>query len=131
MRKILSIAALLLLLVSPAYAQQIFGNPIKPVATTVAAGSLIAKATSGFMYGFSATSGASAGYLMILDSATVPADGTVTPAYCYVMAANSTVSVSFIENPAAFVNGITFVYSTTGCFNKTISNTAYVSTQIR
>jgi hypothetical protein len=46
-----------------------------PVATTAAAASQIAKASAGIMYGINVVSGASAGYVMIFNAATVPADG--------------------------------------------------------
>lgn len=93
--------------------------------TTVAAGSLIAKASAGNCYGFNVVSGASAGYFMLFNSATVPADGTVTPFRVYVMAANSSLGVSW-DVPRRFGTGIVGVFSTTGPFTKTISATAFI-----
>src|SRR6478609_2808042 len=52
---------------------------LTPVATTAVAGSQIAKATAGKLYGLNVVAGASAGYVMVYDSATVPADGATTP----------------------------------------------------
>lgn len=95
-------------------------------ATTVAAGSLILKASAGNLYGFNAVSGASAGYLLIYDSATVPADGATTPKRAYVLAANSSIDVS-LPVPDRFASGIVMVFSTTGPFLKTISATAFLA----
>lgn len=94
--------------------------------TATATGSLIAKASAGNCYGFNAVSGASAGYLMLFDSTTVPADGTVTPKKVYVMAANSSLGLHW-DVPRRFGTGITAVFSTTGPFTKTISATAFIS----
>lgn len=94
--------------------------------TAVAAGSVVAKASAGNCYGFNVVSGASAGYLLLFDSSTVPADGTVTPKKAYVMAANSSLGVHW-DVPRRFGSGITAVFSTTGPFTKTISATAFIS----
>lgn len=94
--------------------------------TTVAAGSLIAKATAGNCYGFNVVSGASAGYFMLFNSATVPADGTVTPFRTYVMAANASLGVHW-DVPRRFSAGIVGVFSTTGPFTKTLSATAFIA----
>lgn len=53
-------------------------GPLTPVATAAVAGSQIAKASAGKLYGFNVGAGASAGYVMIFDSATVPASPGVT-----------------------------------------------------
>lgn len=95
-------------------------------ATTVAAGSLIAKASAGNCYGFNVVAGASAGYFMLFNSATVPADGTVTPFRVYVVAANASLAVSW-DTPRRFGTGIVGVFSTTGPFTKTISATAFIA----
>lgn len=94
--------------------------------TPVAAGSLIAKASAGNLYGYEVVAGASAGYLMVFDSATVPADGTVAPRRVHAIAANASLSRSF-NPPIRCANGITLVFSTTGPFTKTISPTAFLA----
>lgn len=94
--------------------------------TAVAAGSLILKASAGNLYGYDVCSGASAGYLMVFDSATVPADGTVTPKRVHAIAANASLSRSF-NPPIRCASGITLVFSTTGAFTKTISATAFLA----
>lgn len=96
------------------------------VQTAVAAGSLIAKTAAGNCYGFNVAAGASAGFLLLFDSTTVPADGTVTPKKVYAVAANATLSVHW-DIPRRFGTGITAVFSTTGPFTKTISATAFIS----
>jgi hypothetical protein len=96
-------------------------------ATSVAAGSLILKASAGNLYGYNVTSGASAGYVMIFNSATVPADGAVTPARCIPLAANTGMEVDLRGQPTFFTTGIVIVFSTTGCFSKTISATAFIA----
>lgn len=93
--------------------------------TTVAAGSLIAKASAGNCYGFNVVAGASAGYFMLFNSTTVPADGTVTPLKCYAVAANASLGVHW-DVPRRFGTGIVGVFSTTGPFTKTISATAFI-----
>lgn len=121
---------LLLFLSFPAIASPI-GNPIISVQTPLAAGSLILKTSQGYLNGFDATSGATAGYVLFFDSATVPADGTVAPKLCYVLPASNTTGASWLTYPVPFSNGIVAVFSSTGCFTKTISNTAFFSGQIQ
>lgn len=93
--------------------------------TTAAAGSIIAKASAGNLYGYEVTAGASAGYLMLFDSTTVPIDGAVTPKKVHAIAANASLSRSF-SPPIRFATGIVAVFSTTGPFTKTISATAFL-----
>ena len=112
----------------PAHANPL-GNPVTSQQTSVAAGSLILKATGGWLQGFSATSGATSGYVLIFDSATVPADGTVTPKFCYNLPATSTTGGQWVPYSVPFVNGVMLVFSSTGCFSKTISDTAFLSGQ--
>ena len=105
-------------------------NPVAPTASAAAASSLILKASAGDLFGFSATSGASAGFVMVFDAASAPADGAVTPKYCYALPAGQTVGASY-SPPASFSTGITLVFSTTGCFSKTASATTMFSGQVR
>ena len=73
------------------------------------------------------TTGASAGFLMIFDqaSATAPSDGAVTPVDCIQVAATSSAGPPFPLTGKPYTNGALAVFSTTGCFTKTISATAY------
>jgi len=102
------------------------GTALSRTQTTVASGSLICKASAGNLYGYNAVSGASAGYLMFFDSATVPADGTVTPKLVIALAANASVQADR-DIPIRFATGIVMVFSTTGPFTKTISATAFLA----
>lgn len=95
-------------------------------ATTVAAGSLVLKASAGNLYGVSICTGGSAGYLMVFNATSAPADGTVTPAKVYVIAANASAEYRF-NPPLRLSTGCTLVFSTTGPFTKTISATAFLS----
>lgn len=76
------------------------------------------------------TTGAVAGNLLILDATSVPADGAVTPKYCYPWPATSGSSVSW-PNGARFQTGIVAVFSSAAsCFTKTASATAFFSAQV-
>lgn len=100
-------------------------------ACTSVCSNLVLKASSGNLYSGNLTSGASAGYVMIFNATSAPADGTVTPAYCSVLSANSTWNMANTPIPALFSTGITIVFSTTGCFTKTASATAFISGQFQ
>lgn len=127
----IALAVILASFANPAVATPI-GNPIVSVQSSVAEGSRILKTTGGtFLNGFSATSGSVAGYVLIFDSATVPADGTVTPKLCYSIPATSTTGASWLNYPIPFSNGIVIVFSSTGCFSKTVSATAFFSAQVQ
>lgn len=106
---------------------------IAPIVSAAAEGSHIIKATAGSLYGFDVTTGASAGVIMVFDSATVPADGAVTPVKCYDIAATATLSLLFGlagGPPLKFNNGIVIVFSTgTNCFSKAVSATAFISAE--
>lgn len=102
------------------------GTAITPNPTTVAAGSLVIKGSAGNLYGLNVTTGGSAGYVMLFNATSAPADGTVTPIKTYVVAANATIEQGW-SPPLRFSTGITAVFSTTGPFTKTISATAFIS----
>jgi hypothetical protein len=98
---------------------------ITPGASPAVEGGRVAKASAGNVYRVSITTGAAAGYLLGFNAIAIPADGAVTPSMCRVVAANSTLSVSYADMPARWGTGVTFVFSSTGCFTKTISATAF------
>lgn len=102
-------------------------NATTPVATSAAAGSRIVKASPGNLYGLNVVSGASAGFVLLFNSTTVPADGAVTPVKCMPLAANTGIDINMRDMPSYFSTGIVAVFSTTGCFAKTISATAFIS----
>lgn len=97
---------------------------VTPSATAALASSFVAKASAGLLYGWSVTSGASAGFVLIFNSTSAPVDGAVTPIDCIAIPANAT-SGRQLSPPEAYSTGITLVFSTTGCFTKTASATAY------
>lgn len=99
---------------------------VEPTANT-AVGSSRAQGvgTNPNLYGINVVSGASAGYVLVFSGTSVPADGAVTPKLCYTLAANSTLDT---RPQATFLSGgITVVFSTTGCYTKTASATAFIS----
>lgn len=122
--------AFLFLLPLQAFAYPL-GNPIAIVNSQAAESSHILKASSGVLNGFSATSAGTAGYVLIFDSATVPADGAVIPKMCYILPATQSTGASWLTYPAPFINGIVVAFSSTGCFTKTSSATAFFSAQIQ
>jgi hypothetical protein len=75
------------------------------------------------------TTGAAAGFLMLFDqaSATPAADGAVVPVLCIQVAATTSSGPPAPTTGMPFQNGALAVFSTTGCFTKTISATAYFS----
>jgi len=101
------------------------------VATAAVAGSLTAKASGGNLYGLNVTAGASAGYVMVFNATGAPADGAVTPARCIPLAANTGIDLNFRGQPVYFNTGITVVFSTTGCFSKTASATAFIAADVK
>ncbi len=124
MKKLL-IAAALLFMGTPVAAQLFSANQ----ATPVAASSLVI-ANPAYLHGINVTTGASAGYLMLFDATSVPADGTVSPARCIPIAATTGVERTF-PTPLNMRNGVVVVFSTTGCFTKTASATAFIAVDIR
>lgn len=72
-------------------------------------------------------SGASAGFVLVFNGTVVPADGAVTPKLCYTLPANSTFNMPPSDRAYFSGGGVTIVFSTTGCFTKTISNTAFIA----
>lgn len=101
------------------------------IANPAVGSSLIAKTVSGELHGVNVVSGATAGFILVFDAKTVPADGAVTPAYCLPLAASTGIDWNFRSNPAVFVNGIVVVFSSTGCYSKTASATAFISASVQ
>lgn len=101
-----------------------------PVNSASGEGSHVFKNVPGVLYGFSVTSGASAGYVLVYNATSAPADGAVTPVACYALAANSTIGVAYTPLPLNMTTGITAVFSTTGCFTQTTSATAFFMSEV-
>ena len=96
-------------------------------ASAAAASAVVGKASAGNLYGANITSGASAGFVMVFNAASAPADGAVTPARCIPLAANTGIELNYRAVPSFYTTGITVVFSTTGCFTKTASATAFIA----
>ena len=98
---------------------------IVPTVSAAAEASHLIKAAPGNLYSLYVTTGATAGYVMTFNAATVPPDGVVTPIECVAAPADSTVSISFDGPPDIYSVGIVAVFSSTGCFTKMASPTAF------
>jgi hypothetical protein len=121
------IAALALASCQPAFAQSTSTVRAAPAVS----GGFVVRAGSGYLSGANVTSGASAGYVMVFDSATVPADGAVAPIRCVPIAANTGIDFDWRAAPLRFDRGAAIVFSTTGCFTKTASATAFIAGDVR
>lgn len=84
-------------------------------------GSKVASATPKVLAGAAVTTSSTAGYFMVWNSTTVPADGAVTPALCFYIPA-SPYSMAFNLNFNG-TTGVSVAFSTTGCYIKTVSAT--------
>lgn len=98
----------------------------QPKATPAVASALVLKTSRGELRGLNVVAGASAGYVMLLDAATVPAAGAVAPKRCWAIAANASLDLEF-PFPLQFLNGITVLFSTTGPFAYAVSATAFIA----
>jgi len=123
MRKL---AALLLCLL-PVAAQAGVGS----IPTAAVSSSLVAKTVRSELVGLNVVSGASAGFVLVFDANTLPADGAVAPSLCLPLAANTGLDWNFRSAPVQFVTGIVVVFSTTGCFTKTASATAFIAAAVQ
>lgn len=106
-----------------------YPTPTALVVSTTLESNHILKSTPGNVYALSVTS-TPAGYALLLNTTSAPGDGAVTPIWCETVAANSTKNI-FFNVPIAFTTAITAVFSTTGCFNKTASATAFFSAAVQ
>jgi hypothetical protein len=138
LRLLLMLGAPALATLSPAYGQSpqavtlapsgSSSNALAPTALGSAGTSLVLKAKSGILNSWEVQAGASAGFALIIDEASDSGNGAVTPVKCYALAANSWISSGAVGGPPLrFFNGITVVFSTTGCFTETQSSTAFIS----
>lgn len=111
-------------------------NGAPPVASTAVESGHVLKASPGVLYGLVVTSTVN-GLVMVFNSATVPADGAVTPIYCLRLTPDSggagTFGINFIPGPTAtFSTGISVAMSTgTNCANKTASATAWFTGMVK
>lgn len=107
---------------------------IAPVPSTSAESSHVFKAGAGNVYSTAATNQSStAGYYMLIDATTAPADGAVTPKACAPLPASGSASINYGDIPGGFTTGIVGVVSSGGnCFTKTTGViTAFLSGQVK
>jgi uncharacterized integral membrane protein len=98
--------------------------------TAAAASSLVAKSSAGKIVNITG-SAVSGSYIMVFDATAAPSDGAVSPLKCWgPMSAAGPFVFAWGEGPV-FSNstGITVVSSSTGCFNKTATNAAFISVE--
>ncbi len=108
---------------------------ITPIVSASAEATHVLKATPGNVYSAYATNLTStAGYLVILNSTTAPADGAITPLACALLAPNGVASINYAPGPpGVFSTGITAVVtSASTCFTKTTGViTAFISGSVQ
>ncbi len=95
---------------------------ITPVISAAAEGSHVLKASAGNAYSAYATNlTATNGFLVLLNSTSVPADGAMTPLACAPLSANGVASINYAPGPpGVFSTGITAVITSAAtCFTKT------------
>lgn len=103
-----------------------------PVQTATAAASLVAKATPGLLYSAYISGPSVAGFLLVFNATSVPADGTVTPVECVAVASAGSANISNLVIPEFFSAGISLAFSSTGCFTKTTTGlTAFLHATIK
>jgi hypothetical protein len=102
------------------------GQSVSSSKTTVAASSLVLCSAACNLYNSTVTSGAVAGYMLVFNAISAPANGVVTPEFCRAVAANSTVELDFGILPRRLSTGATIMFSSTGCYSLTASATAAI-----
>jgi len=107
------------------------GSAVAPVVSSAAESNHVLKASAGSLLSLTTTLGATAGWVMVFDATSAPADGAVTPKYCWEMPTANTSLILAWPTSASFATGITVVFSSTGCFTKTGSATAFFSGQVQ
>lgn len=98
-----------------------------PKATKAASSALVLKPRGGVLRGLNVVAGASAGFVMLIDAATEPSAGAVTPKRVWPLAANGSMDEKFHEVGLQCRDGVTIVFSTTGPFTYTASATAFIA----
>lgn len=107
---------------------------IAPVPSTSAESGHVFKSSAGSTYSAAATNlTATAGFYVLIDAASVPADGAITPKACAPLPANGAVSINYGDIPGGFSTGIVgVVTSASTCLTKTTGViTAFLSGQVK
>ncbi len=103
---------------------------ITPVVTSAAANNLVIKASAGNLYSVYAVNlTGTAGFLVVLNATSAPADGAITPLDCVALPANGNASINYNSGPpAVYSTGmVAVVTSGATCFTKTTGTlTAFI-----
>jgi len=104
---------------------------LTPIAVSAAgANSLVISSKPARLYQiFAANHTATAGFVLVLNATSAPADGAVTPLWCINIPASGTANVLFTAEGASFSVGITAVLSSgANCLTKTTGTiTGYIT----
>jgi hypothetical protein len=103
--------------------------PIAPVVSTALESGHVLKASAGSLFSLQFSTTSTIGWMLLFDSATVPADGAVTPKKAWAVDQSSSSTYQW-DTPLSFANGISIAFSTTGPFTKTASATAFFSGEV-
>lgn len=81
------------------------------------------------LYGWSVTTGAVQGWVLLYNGTTAPTAGgaAVAPQKCFYAPANSSLAGGNSGPPQRFVTGMVIVFSSTGCLTNTASATVFIS----
>lgn len=101
--------------------------PIAPVSSPALSGSLVIAATATVLMSVDCVTTNAAGWLLLFNATTVPADGAVAPVKAYQIPANTTFRARYDPGGLAFNTGCVAVFSTTGPFTKTANASAFLS----
>jgi len=105
---------------------------IIPGHSTSLEGSRILKANAGNLYSLYAITTNASGYLMTFNATSVPTDGPVMPVECIPVGENSYASINFAGAPPdRYTTGIIAVFSSTGPFTKTLSETVFFKWRVQ
>jgi hypothetical protein len=109
------------------------GAGIAAVVSGAAEGTHVLKASAGNLYGLTTTIGVTTGWVMVFNATSAPADGAVTPVFCRYIKSDGTGGSNSVEfkPPLAFSTGVSVAFSSTGCFTKTASATAFFAGQVQ
>jgi len=104
-----------------------------PVVSGATEATHVMKVSAGSLLSLTTSIGAVSGWLMIFDATSAPADGAVTPKFCRYIKSDATGGATSLAwvNPLTFATGISVAFSSTGCFTKTASATAFFSGQVQ
>jgi hypothetical protein len=115
-----------LLIAGPALADNPNQQPVDNVVSTAAEASHVVCSSGCVARSFYVTlASAVSGYIMTFNATTAPADGDVTPRECIYISGPNTVSLDFADQYDPYPTGMVAVFSTTGCFTKTASASAF------